>query len=196
MVYRFAMLSINLYSAWIHITYSQSAGASVLFPKKPSFRCVGWDSATFPVLRQRWVFPCIFYMVFICCLSGFLGELALPLKCRWLVWIMTFQLYYALGGKKQGGCRQIPFIWLFKRCRCCDGQRLAGMVRQVSFQKWFFVSEYILWSKLGWVLFFSETWPYCRLRWKLNPNDSADAAADFNMGILHLAGHSEVPWDW
>lgn len=84
--------------------------------KKPSFRCVGWDSATFPVLRQRWVFPCIFYTMFICCLSGFFGELALSLKCRWLVWIMTFQLCYASGGKKQNGCRQIKFMWFFKRC--------------------------------------------------------------------------------
>lgn len=39
---------------------------------KPPLRCVGWDRASFPVLRRRWVFPCIFYTI--SCSSGFLGE--------------------------------------------------------------------------------------------------------------------------
>lgn len=90
--------------------------------RSPSFRCVGWDSATLPVLRQRWVFPCIFYIVLICCLSGFLGELTLRLKCRWLVRIVTFQLYYASGEKKAEPAYR--FIWLFKRC--CWG-RMVGV---------------------------------------------------------------------
>lgn len=61
---------------------------------------VGWDSATFAVLRRRGIFLCIFYVMFICYLSEFLEELALRLKCRWLTSIVTFQLYYASGEKK------------------------------------------------------------------------------------------------
>lgn len=146
--------------------------------RSPSFRCVGWDSATFPVLRQRWIFPCIFYIVLICCLSGFLGELALRLKCRWLLRIMTFQLYYASGEEK----KQNLHTDLFGSSRGAAEGRTVGVCA---------VGPASLF-KSQWIHLVNEAWPCCHLQRKENPNDCTGAGADFNKGVLCRLDHTEM----
>lgn len=116
-----------------------------------------------------------------------LGGVGLTLKCCWLVWILTFRLHCASGGKAE----QIRLIWFFRRC--CWVSWSASVWRWVrSVFRSGFVCECTLQSKLGWIIFFPETCPCCHLQWKLNPNGFAGAAADFNKGLWRLVGHTEM----
>ena len=170
MVSRFDMLSINLYGVWIRVTYSPSTGALALLRKSlllgvwagipQLFQSLGKDESLL-----AYFIPCSV----VACQDSWGSWLSHWSVAAWSEsWLLNL---ITLQGKKAGWIQRLDLLGSSGGAAGCDGQHLSVMVGQVSIFKSGSVSAYTLWSKLGWVILFSETWPCCRFEWKPNPND-------------------------
>lgn len=154
---------------------------------KPPLRCVGWDWASFPVLRRRWVFSCIFYTI--CCSSGFLGEFGSCTEVSPVSLNRDFStLFHFRDGKKSG----IALYGSLGGAAFFHGR--SGIV----FSKAFLLANALCDQNWDELFFSLETWPCCHLQRKRNPGDLA-VQRHFNKAILCLAGRTETSggrWDF